>query len=142
MGRTVTITYGISAVRAEPGYLFRLTPSGSFTGILAIPLNTITPESLVQGTDGNFYGLTQGAGANGYGAFYQVTMAGQFTLLYSFTNKSSYRPICCKPATAISTHHQCLRRSAQRRRDLRAHQVRPIHSGLQGERARWTDFSH
>ncbi len=82
--------YGISAVRAEPGYLFRLTPSGNFTKVLTIPLNTITPESMVHGTDGNFYGLTQGAGANGHGAFYQVTMAGQFTLLYSFTNKNPY----------------------------------------------------
>ncbi|HUE00008.1 MAG TPA: choice-of-anchor tandem repeat GloVer-containing protein [Bryobacteraceae bacterium] len=69
--------YGISIPKEKFGYLYRLTPSGSFTKILTIPDMTGAPESLIQGTDGNFYGLAQGGGANGDGAFYQVTMSGQ-----------------------------------------------------------------
>jgi uncharacterized repeat protein (TIGR03803 family) len=80
--------YGISAPHAQPGYLYRLSPSGSFTEILTLPLNSSLPEFLLQATDGNLYGLTQAGGANDDGAFYQVTMAGQFTLLYSFTSKN------------------------------------------------------
>jgi uncharacterized repeat protein (TIGR03803 family) len=81
--------YGISVPVGQPGYLYRLTPPGSFTKVLTLPYNSSLPLSLVQATDGNLYGFTQGGGANGYGAFYQVTMAGQFTLLYSFTDKNT-----------------------------------------------------
>ncbi len=82
--------YGISMARVRsgylPGYLYQLTPAGAFTRILTMPFATSPPESLIQGSDGNFYGLAQDGGANGYGAFYQVTMSGQYTLLYSFTD--------------------------------------------------------
>jgi len=81
--------YGISLPHNKTGYLYRLTPSGSFTKLLVqTTLDAGLPESLVQATDGNFYGLTPGTGANGYGAFYQATMDGQFTLLYSFTKQN------------------------------------------------------
>ncbi|MGB6487043.1 MAG: choice-of-anchor tandem repeat GloVer-containing protein [Steroidobacteraceae bacterium] len=40
--------------------------------------------SLIQATDGNFYGLTSAGGANGDGAVFMITPAGTETLLYSF----------------------------------------------------------
>ncbi len=41
-------------------------------------------SSLVQGTDGNFYGTTQGGGVKGYGTIFRVTPAGALTTVYSF----------------------------------------------------------
>lgn len=42
------------------------------------------PSSLVEGTDGNFYGMTVKGGANGTGTVFKVTPAGLETVLYSF----------------------------------------------------------
>src|ERR1700683_2858809 len=39
--------------------------------------------SLVQGTDGNLYGTTEGGGANGSGTGFKVTPRGTLTKLYS-----------------------------------------------------------
>jgi uncharacterized repeat protein (TIGR03803 family) len=44
--------------------------------------------SLVQGTDGNFYGTTYGGGAHNYGTVFKITPAGTLTTLYSFCSKS------------------------------------------------------
>lgn len=50
---------------------------------------------LVQGTDGNFYGTTYFGGNNNFtcnasscGTLFQITPAGEFTLLYSFCSQS------------------------------------------------------
>ena len=56
------------------------SPSGA-TGVPALP------SALIQGTDGNFYGTTQGGGATGNGAVFKITPAGE-TILYSFTGGS------------------------------------------------------
>ncbi|HEY3853021.1 MAG TPA: choice-of-anchor tandem repeat GloVer-containing protein [Verrucomicrobiae bacterium] len=40
---------------------------------------------LVQGSDGNFYGTTQGGGTYSQGTVYRVNSAGNLTNLYSFT---------------------------------------------------------
>lgn len=42
------------------------------------------PGSLVRGTDGNFYGLSAGGGANGTGTVFKLTPAGTLTTLHSF----------------------------------------------------------
>jgi uncharacterized repeat protein (TIGR03803 family) len=47
--------------------------------------------SLVQGTDGNFYGTTQNLGASGigpYGTVFKITPGGTLTALYSFCSQS------------------------------------------------------
>jgi uncharacterized repeat protein (TIGR03803 family) len=41
-------------------------------------------SSLIQGSDGNFYGMTTGGGANGNGAVIKITSAGAESVLYSF----------------------------------------------------------
>ena len=44
------------------------------------------PQSdLVQATDGNFYGTTEQGGTSNLGTFFQVTPAGVYTVIYSFT---------------------------------------------------------
>jgi len=45
--------------------------------------------SLVQGTDGNLYGTTEGGGANGAGTVFKVTPTGELTTLYSFCAKTN-----------------------------------------------------
>ncbi len=42
------------------------------------------PSWLVQGTNGNFYGTTQFGGANSWGEIFEVTPAGDLTILYAF----------------------------------------------------------
>jgi uncharacterized repeat protein (TIGR03803 family) len=46
--------------------------------------NGNSPNGLVQGTDGNFYGTTFAGGAFGSGEIFRVTPSGQITTIYSF----------------------------------------------------------
>jgi uncharacterized repeat protein (TIGR03803 family) len=73
------------------GSVFRMTPTGDFT-----PLYSFTGgadgggvSGLMQGSDGNFYGTTEGggvaAGSNGFGTVFRVTSTGVLTTLYTFT---------------------------------------------------------
>ena len=45
------------------------------------------PNSLVQGSDGNFYGTTTSGGADREGTVFQVTPSGSLTSLYSFCSQ-------------------------------------------------------
>ena len=77
------------------GTIFQLTPGGGvFTSLYSFSAlggayftanaDGATPNGLTLGTDGNFYGTTQGGGANGAGVFFQFTISGALTPLYSF----------------------------------------------------------
>lgn len=77
---------------SNAGSIFQITPAGivttlhTFTGA-ADGGNPYAP--LVQGTDGNFYGTAStGGGKNGYGTIFQITPAGGFTTLHTFTSSS------------------------------------------------------
>jgi uncharacterized repeat protein (TIGR03803 family) len=50
---------------------------------------------LAQGTDGNFYGVTNGGGVADYGTIFRLTTAGQLTTIYSF---------CAQPNCADGTY--------------------------------------
>ncbi|MBE7156990.1 MAG: hypothetical protein INR62_00895 [Rhodospirillales bacterium] len=50
--------------------------------------------ALIQDGNGNFYGTTNGGGANGLGSIYEVTAAGQYVTLYSFTANDGQFPNC------------------------------------------------
>ena len=70
------------------GTLIKVTPAGvitvmhTFTGSTTDGCFPLAPP--IQGTDGNFYGTTGFCGANGYGTVYKLTLAGAYSLLYSF----------------------------------------------------------
>ena len=72
------------------GTVYKITPEGALTTLYSFcaqPNCTdgINPyASLVQGTDGNFYGTTGWAGAYGYGTVFKITPAGALTTLYNF----------------------------------------------------------
>jgi uncharacterized repeat protein (TIGR03803 family) len=73
------------------GILFKITPEGklhtfySFCKTWPCPDGAVPQSSLIQGTDGDFYGTTYGGGVNGnFGTIFKVTAAGALTTLYSF----------------------------------------------------------
>ena len=76
---------------ASCGSVFRITPSGTLTTLYrfcsqGFPCTAgASPSgSLVQAADGNFYGTTTSAGANGAGTVFKITPSGALTTLYSF----------------------------------------------------------
>ncbi|MFZ0816389.1 MAG: choice-of-anchor tandem repeat GloVer-containing protein [Candidatus Sulfotelmatobacter sp.] len=82
------------------GTVFKITPSGTLTTIYnfcelsdcvdgAVPFAT-----MIQGTDGSFYGTTLGGGPNciaagGCGTVFKITSSGELTTLYSFCSQSN-----------------------------------------------------
>ncbi len=83
------------------GTVFRISPSGVLTTIhYFVTMNQgIRPNGgLVQGSDGNLYGTTEGGGNTnlnngfGYGTVYRVSLTGNFTNLWSFSNTDGGYP--------------------------------------------------
>ncbi len=76
------------------GTIFKVTPAGSFTTLVSfaklgsnnVNVGGAYPRSgLIQGTDGNFYGVASSGGANGRGIVFTMSPGGTLTTLYSFT---------------------------------------------------------
>lgn len=80
------------------GAVFKLTKSGIETILHSFGESANDGQTpfagLLQGTDGNFYGTTSAGGAAGTGTIYELTPAGQETVLYSFSadGASGYYP--------------------------------------------------
>jgi uncharacterized repeat protein (TIGR03803 family) len=86
-GNYYGVTLGTDVVPGSTNYAFRATPLGVLTTLYTFAPNTFARFSatpLLLGNDGNLYGSTATGGANGTGMIYRLTLAGQFTLLYSF----------------------------------------------------------
>jgi len=69
------------------GTVYQMTDSGTVTILHAFSgaADGGQPSAgLVQGSDGNFYGTTQGGGALGSGTVFQIMSAGTFTTLWNF----------------------------------------------------------
>jgi uncharacterized repeat protein (TIGR03803 family) len=47
---------------------------------------------LIQGSDGSFYGTTEGGGTNGFGTVFRISTSGTLTTLYSFSLNEGYEP--------------------------------------------------
>ena len=88
------------------GSVYRITPSGKLTTIyyfcsLAGCADGSMPYAgLVEGTDGNFYGVTSEGGTSttcmftyGCGTIFKVTPSGVLTTLHNFDQKDGYYPI-------------------------------------------------
>ncbi len=92
--------YGTTAHGAaySQGSIFRISPSGSFTNLYSFggnPNDGANPiASLVQGSDGNFYGTASQGGVSGNnGSVFRITPNGNFTSLHSFvTSKDGRQP--------------------------------------------------
>ncbi len=72
------------------GTVFKLTPSGTLTVLYSFCSQAgcadgnSSDAGLVQGTDGNFYGVAVLGGANNVGTVFKITPTGSLTTLYSF----------------------------------------------------------
>ncbi|HEV2383032.1 MAG TPA: choice-of-anchor tandem repeat GloVer-containing protein [Terriglobia bacterium] len=83
----------------QSGTVFRLTPSGTLTTVYNFCLQggcqaVIRPGWLVQGADGNLYGIASagGAGRDTAGMLFKLTTAGTFTDLLRFDGKDGASP--------------------------------------------------
>ncbi len=74
-------------VTTPPAYTFSILDS--FTGKSGVHPGTGPSGSLVQGRDGNFYGMSYSGGSSNYGTIFKVTPSGAFTLLHAFSQKIS-----------------------------------------------------
>jgi uncharacterized repeat protein (TIGR03803 family) len=80
------------------GTVFKITSAGTLTTIYSFCSQTncadgSTPfAGLVLGTDGNFYGTTEGGGSNGDGTVFKVTPTGTLTTLHSFDSTDGALP--------------------------------------------------
>ena len=80
--------YGTTSLGGDNnnGIIFRLTPQGQETVLYKFQGGDdgVNPRSsLIQGTNGNFYGTTASGGYNNSGTIFEVTPQGQETVLYS-----------------------------------------------------------
>jgi uncharacterized repeat protein (TIGR03803 family) len=74
------------------GTIFKMTSSGvvtvlvNFTGTSGVAMGSSCQAGMIQGSDGNLYGLTStGGNGGGFGTVFKVTTGGTFTSLKSFT---------------------------------------------------------
>jgi len=74
------------------GTIFKMSPSGTLTTLYRFCAQAGCPDgygpqtTLIQATDGNFYGTAQG-GPNGAGTIFKVTPGGTLTTLYTFCSQ-------------------------------------------------------
>lgn len=77
------------------GTLYKLCPTGSFTTLRSLEYSTTginLQGSLVQGSDGHFYGMTFHGGPSGYGTVFRMTASGSLTVIRSLTSSTGVNP--------------------------------------------------
>jgi uncharacterized repeat protein (TIGR03803 family) len=73
------------------GTVFEVTTQGVLTTLHSFTYGNdgaFPYAGLTEGTNGNFYGTSEGGGVDQYGTVFQITANGGFTALYSFTDGS------------------------------------------------------
>jgi uncharacterized repeat protein (TIGR03803 family) len=90
--------------------VYRLKPGGDFTILTTYPDGRNhyapggIPESLIQASNGNLYGTASLGGSKRAGAIFELSLAGDYTLLYEFNNLAIGAPtFCLRAPTTIST---------------------------------------
>ena len=72
----------------DEGTVFQITSEGTLTTIYQIPnslaVGQINQVPLYQGSDSNFYGMSDIGGAGGHGLVFRLTSQGTFTAIYNF----------------------------------------------------------
>jgi uncharacterized repeat protein (TIGR03803 family) len=87
------------------GTVFRMTPRGTVTVLHAFTFGTdgaFLSASLIQATDGNFYGTTSlGGGPCDCGTIFRVTLSGTFSVLHVFNGADGILPYGYPQATLM-----------------------------------------
>ncbi|HZR55760.1 MAG TPA: choice-of-anchor tandem repeat GloVer-containing protein [Terriglobales bacterium] len=75
------------------GVVYKITTAGKIIvlhNFVGYPSDGTYPlGALVEGNDGDFYGVTYQGGANNIGAIFKITRSGTFTLLHSFASSGT-----------------------------------------------------
>jgi len=66
-------------------HVFEISTNGALTTLFSFPSATGLHAGLVQGSNGNLYGITENLGAHNDGGVFQMNPAGSLSFLYSFT---------------------------------------------------------
>jgi uncharacterized repeat protein (TIGR03803 family) len=75
------------------GSVFQLSPQGGLTPLASFgSTNGVGPHGVVEGKDGNLYGVTQDGGDREFGTFFRVTRNGSLTTLLSFNGTNGLHP--------------------------------------------------
>ena len=88
------------------GTIYRITPKGVLTTLYSFCTETRCADgihpyaSLIQGSDGNFYGTTSQGGATNYGTIFRITPSDRFTTLHSFCGQTNC-PDGARPWSAL-----------------------------------------
>jgi uncharacterized repeat protein (TIGR03803 family) len=99
--------YGITALggSSDDGTLYKLTPGGVLTTLHTFTGNNgeevgLVPESLIQASNGDFYGVTAFGtqNSNTCGTIFKLTSTGTTTTLYNFANTSQQG---CEPSDGL-----------------------------------------
>lgn len=80
----------------ESGTVFKITPSGTLTTLYSFSFENgdgVYPGGpLVQASNGDLYGSTQGGGTSGLGTLFEITPGGTLTTLHSFSGADGASP--------------------------------------------------
>lgn len=80
---------------SNAGVIFKITSSGAYTVLYNLNGTTdgLNPySSLIQATDGNFYGVANAGGTLGYGTIYKITPGGAYTVVHNFDSTTGQNP--------------------------------------------------
>ena len=98
--------YGMTSLRGafDAGTVFRITPAGLLTTLYSFCAQSLCADgssprgALIQGADGNFYGMTSSGGAHGGGTVFRISSAGTLVTIYNFCAQ----PGCSDGATPLA----------------------------------------
>jgi uncharacterized repeat protein (TIGR03803 family) len=82
----------------DGGVAFKLTPAKVLTVLYNFNANPgsvdgkLVDAGLFQATDGNFYGVADAGGTNGFGIVYKITSAGVYSVLYNLVQATGSVP--------------------------------------------------
>jgi uncharacterized repeat protein (TIGR03803 family) len=91
--------YGTAGL-VNPGVIFKITPQGAFSSLKSLTDPEGAQYTLMQASDGNFYGtsltgggdVTGGCPLPGCGYLFEITPAGDFSILYTFDSFAGMNP--------------------------------------------------
>jgi len=84
------LTYYTGRYNTGYGTVYKITPTGTLTTLHTFANSDgASPYTLMQASDGNFYGTTCFGGASGYGTIFEIAPSGTLTTLYSFSSRNS-----------------------------------------------------